>query len=266
MSGQRAHPDNETIAEYQAGALASWHVLRRRRVAAHLAGCPDCSATAQRLTRVSMVLAAAPHPAMPPDVAERLTAVLAAQSLDPHDKTTRGRSRRLLAAPGGRRPALVPAAATVVALAAVGLGGYAISQSGGSPAPTAAKPVSGPAISAGSSMHEGINVSPEHVGTGPRIPSYRVVASGTDYLPQTLRAQLGHEMQAAGLSTTAAPAALAGCLTRIGAESSAEFVDLARYQGRKAWVIASAGHAWVTGTSCSALRSDLVATVALSRS
>lgn len=268
MTSQRVHLDPETIAEYQAGALGFWHVVRRHRIAAHLAGCPDCSALARQLTQVSEVLAAAPSPAMPADVAERLTAVLAAQPSPSATRTAHGRSSRLLAASGGpRRPRLVPATAVMVVLVALGIGGYTLSQTTGS-SPASDHSAIGNAATARKSPAINGRLSPDHVGTGrPAVSggelSYRVVASGTDYLRQSLRAQIIQKMKASPLSPAAPPPALAGCVARVGAGFAVTFVDLARYQGRKAWVMASAGHAWVTSTSCSASRSDLLASVAL---
>ena len=256
------HPDAETIAEYQAGALASWRVVRRRRVASHLAGCPECSAVAHRLAAVSSVLAAAPRPSMPLDVAERLTTVLAVQPSPDNAPSPHKRSRGLLAPPGGRRPRFVPAAAALAILAAVGAGGYALSQTTGS-APREAS--AGSAASVPKPSFGNVGVSPERVGAsnGVNHAVYRVVDSGTDYLEATLRAQLGREMADGALAPATAPRTLPGCLTRLGAASGVTFVDLARYQGRKAWIIGSANRAWVTGTACSSSLSDLFASVTL---
>jgi hypothetical protein len=251
------HPDAETIAAYQAGAPARWRLLRRRRVAAHIAGCPDCSATARQLTAVTAVLAAAPHPQMPAHVAERLTDVLAAQSTQGRSVTTHGRSSGLLAAPGGHRPRLVPAGVIVVILGALGVGGYFLGQSHG-PAPVASSPVRGTSPS-----QTGIALNPEHIGAQDSEPGYRVVASGTDYLPTTLRMQVDHEANDPTLGSVSAPTAMAGCVAKVAEGSVVRFVDIAKYRGRRAWVIASTGRAWVTETSCSATGTDLLVTVAL---
>jgi hypothetical protein len=262
------HPDAETIAGYQAGALARWRLLRRRRAAAHLAGCPDCAATARRLTTVTAVLASASHPTMPAHVAERLTEVLAAQPAPSTRETTHGRSKRLLAAPGGRRPRLVPVGAVVVLLGILGVGGYFIGQTHGPSETTASSSRAqgnhqpGPEVTG-----SGFGMNPERIGaqdsgTGGRT-SYRVVASGTNYLPATLRAQVGHEKGDTSLSGIGAPSALAGCIAKLATGSAVQFVDIAKYQGRRAWVIASAARAWVTETSCSASGTNLLATVTL---
>lgn len=265
------HPDAETIAEYQAGALAPWRVLRRRRIAAHLARCQECASVSRRLSAVTAVLAATPALAMPIDVAERLTVVLAAQPSPAHSPTTHGRSRRLLTAPGGRQPWLVPVGVVVV-LGLLGVGGFALSQGQGhGTSGISSGTLRGTAGASGSPIAgNGIEISPEHVG-GPRATpggqtGYRVVASGTDYLPATLRVQVSGEMADNGLNAAIPPSALAGCVAKIRAGSVVRFVDLAKYQGRQAWVIASTGRAWVTGTMCSATMADLLATVALATS
>lgn len=270
MTRQRVHLDAETIAEYQAGALAFWHVVRRRRIAAHLAQCPDCSSLARRLTQVSVVLAAAPVPAMPAGVAERLTAALSAESSPPAITAKPGRSRRLLTPSGGRGPRLVPAMTAMAVLVALGVGGYTLSQTtspGASSGHAASNAVSAP----GKSSPVNGRIAPDHVGAGRTAAggvqlSYRVVATGTDYLPQTLRAQVIREMKASVLSVASPPAALAACVARIGAGSVATFIDLAQYQGRKAWIVASAERAWVTGTLCSASRPDLLTSISLTLS
>lgn len=263
------HPDAETIAGYQAGALARWRLLRRRRVAAHLAGCPDCAATARRLTAVTAVLASAPHPTMPANVAERLTEVLAAQSAPDTRVTTDGRSRRLLGTPGGHRPRLVPVGAVVVLLAILGVGGYFLGQihqpSGVTASSSAARESPQPGMNPSGN---GFQMKPEHIGAqestaGTDQTGYRVVASGTNYLPATLGAQVSREMGDTTLGGAAAPPALASCIAKLAAGPGVRFVDIARYRGLRAWVIASSGRAWVTGTSCSASGTDLLATVSL---
>jgi hypothetical protein len=263
------HPDAETIAGYQAGALARWRLLKRRRVAAHLAGCPDCAATARRLTAVTAVLSSAPHPTMPTNVAERLTEVLAAQPAPESVITTNGRSRRLLGTPGGHRPRLIPVGAAVVLLGILGVGGYFIGQIHQSPgvAASSSAPRQRPQPGMNSSGN-GFQMKPEHIGaqestSGTDQTGYRVVASGTNYLPATLSAQVTREMSETTLGDAAAPSGLASCITKLATGSTVRFVDIAKYHGMRAWVIASSKRAWVTGTSCSASGADLLATVSL---
>jgi hypothetical protein len=75
MKGQRAHPGAEAIADCMGGAR-TW---RARRVAAHIAACPSCSAMERQFGQVSAVLAAVPQPPLPGEVALRLDAALAAE-------------------------------------------------------------------------------------------------------------------------------------------------------------------------------------------
>jgi hypothetical protein len=265
------HPDAETIAAYQAGALARWRLFRRRRVAAHLAGCRVCAATARRLTTVTAVLAAAHHPTMPANVAERLTEVLAAQPTPDSRLTTHGRSTRLLAPSGGRRPRLVPVGVVVVILGVLGVGGYFLGQTQPSAGVSSSSATRSATRSGTDQSGGGVRMNPEHVGAQESTPGgqqsgYRVVASGTDYLPATLPAQVGQEMNDAALGKVAAPSALAGCVANVAAGSLVRFVDVAKYRGKRAWVIAASGRAWVTGTSCSATETDLLVTVALAAS
>ena len=70
------HPGTDVLAEFRAG-LITGH--RGDRIAAHLAGCEHCRVTDARLTELPALLAAGPPPVMPPDVAQRLDQVLAAE-------------------------------------------------------------------------------------------------------------------------------------------------------------------------------------------
>lgn len=116
-----------------------------------------------------------------------------------------------------------------------------------------------------------MRIGPDHVGvnhstlsTNGTSPGYRVVSTGTVYQPATLRTQVSHELTAsAKAATITAPANLASCVRRVAGIEHLVFVDVARYKGELAFVIASAGHAWVTSATCSSAKPDLVASVAL---
>jgi hypothetical protein len=283
MTGQRAHPDAEAIADCQAGVTGFWRAFRRplqRRVAAHIAGCTRCSALARQLSEVSVVLAAAPRPSMPVSVAERLTAALAAEAGATEVNGGIREPGAVLAAPdggqdragghgggrgrGGRRRVLVPVSVTLSILAAIGGGGYVLSHQGSSASIASSSNAAGKSAagSRAGSHHLGTAESPASSYSG--ITGYPVVASGTDYQAAGLGAQISREVNAgAALSTTVAPGNLAGCVRRVSGGAHVVFVDLARYQGQQAFVIASAGRAWVAGTGCSTARSDLLAAVAI---
>jgi hypothetical protein len=73
----RRHVSAEVLARYQEGDLRA---RRAARVAAHLSACSRCARTGSELTAVPGLLAGIGRPAMPADVAERLTLAIAAES------------------------------------------------------------------------------------------------------------------------------------------------------------------------------------------
>src|SRR5262249_27728355 len=76
MSGQR-HPDTEALADYRAGLIGGF---RRRRLAAHVAGCAQCASVSEQLDAVGTMLASVPAPAVPDEVERRVAAALAAEA------------------------------------------------------------------------------------------------------------------------------------------------------------------------------------------
>ncbi|SEP84592.1 zf-HC2 domain-containing protein [Microlunatus flavus] len=70
------HPSRDTLADAAEGLLEP---AEAATVDAHVAGCADCRAELAAFSEVSTVLAAAPSPTMPADVAARLAAVLATE-------------------------------------------------------------------------------------------------------------------------------------------------------------------------------------------
>ena len=88
MSGQR-HPDTEALAEYRAGLIGGF---RRRRLAAHVAGCAQCASVSERLDAVGSVLASVPAPAMPDEVQRRIAAALAAEATARQAEGTAGQA------------------------------------------------------------------------------------------------------------------------------------------------------------------------------
>jgi hypothetical protein len=76
MSGQW-HPGTEALAEYREGLIGGF---RRRRLAAHVAGCGQCASVIERLDAVGSVLASVPAPAVPDEVERRIVAALAAEA------------------------------------------------------------------------------------------------------------------------------------------------------------------------------------------
>ncbi len=138
MRGQMTHADTDLLAEFRAGLIAG---RRGRRIGAHVAGCDRCAALGDRLAGVSALLAGVPPPVMPPSVARRLDAVLAAEAerkADPERAGGDGLADRAADARPARHRGfrlvqvglLAPAAAVVLAAA-----GYGLSQIGRGPSP-----------------------------------------------------------------------------------------------------------------------------------
>lgn len=70
------HPSRDTLADAAEGLLAP---AAGAEVDAHLDGCADCRAETAAFAEVSTILATAPAPVVPADVARRLSAVVAAE-------------------------------------------------------------------------------------------------------------------------------------------------------------------------------------------
>jgi anti-sigma factor RsiW len=70
------HPSRDVLADAAEGLLQP---AEAAVVDAHLAGCADCRAETAAFAEVGTVLASAPAPAMPTDVARRLAGVVAAE-------------------------------------------------------------------------------------------------------------------------------------------------------------------------------------------
>jgi hypothetical protein len=294
MKGQRTHPGAEAIADC-VGGVRTW---RARRVAAHIAGCPSCSAMGRQLGQVSAVLAAVPPPPLPGDVARRLDAALATEvaarvasgstlpetsvpaavpsgssavppesvvlppgSVRPDGQRPR---RRPSGSPRWRVPRPVPVLTALACLVLAG-GGYLISQSG-KPSAVSANSAAGSAAQA--------QRQPRHTGAAFRPgfiegPAYNVRSTNTDYLTATLRAQALSELSSPAPSkgtplSPASSSALQGCVMEVAGNDTPSFVDLARYQGRPATIIVARDHAWVTSRGCNATQHGVLDSVSLS--
>ncbi|MGH3149120.1 MAG: hypothetical protein ACRDOB_00095 [Streptosporangiaceae bacterium] len=264
--GHTTHPDSDVLAEFRAGLVTG---RRGKQVAAHLAACDRCTALDRQLAEVGSLLAAAPPPALPDGLAERLDTVLAAELArqDEAERAGAGQSGHPVKRP---RPAgngrwrlvalrmLAPAAAIVVLAA----GGYGLSRLSSSPSSstTASRPVPAassaharPAIGAGG-------------GSVPRpafMPSraFDLYTSSTDFQRATLGRQLAAEVvrPAATRPPQTPPAQLVGCVNRVTQKVSPgtpRLVENARFQGQPATVIVArsgAGYrAWMLAPGCSA--------------
>lgn len=276
------HPESDVLAEYQAGLVTG---RRRASIASHLAGCEHCAGLSGQLAEVSALLAAAPAPAMPGDVARRLDAVLAAETAKRHssERAVDDRPAHRASSPGPRRRwdlrlvtqrILLPAAAVLV-LAAGGFGlsrvagssssSSAASGSAAAPAATVAGPASGTAAPS----------SQSHAVPAFEAPlSFPVVNSTTNYKRATLRPQLETELQRhteRALGRPVLPSgSLKGCVQRVTegtVPGTLVLVERAHFQGQPAVVIVAVqgdhDAAWVTASGCSATSVHVLATAAL---
>ena len=288
MRGQMTHPDPDVLAEFRAGLGTG---RRRARIASHLAACERCTGLSDQLGEIPALLAAAPAPAMPDAVAQRLESVLAAQVAqrdssertvgDPahhraHDRAHQGARQGARHRARSPRPGrhwdfrlvalrvLAPAAGVLVLAA----GGYGLSHIGGSSTSSAA--AGSEAASASSRAQAGAAAAPSSAATSrpeaaPLEPAARfgVVTSATDYrratLPQQLKRELQRYARPAGSVQELAPGPVKECVLRVTAgisPVSLVLVEEAYYQGQPANVIVAArgdhDAAWVTTPTCSA--------------
>ena len=279
-------------------------LLSRRamaRIRAHLSGCPHCAEVDAGLAEVPALLALTSAPPMPPELATRIEAALAAEAAGPRAEpaqpavpapsptagrphTDRPRARR--GRPGLAQRVLAYAAVVVVV---AGGGGYLLSHltsgsSPGSAASTAAGPARGAAPGA---RYEG------QANSAAGSSGFLLISSGTDYRPGQLPAQAAAAVARymppsadthAAAPTKQAPAApvpsrpvrqprilatLTACVARIAAGRQPRLVDRAQYDGRPATIIVlpataqAQAEVWVVGPACSAARSDVITHTAL---
>jgi hypothetical protein len=288
MRGQMTHPDPDVLAEFRAGLGTG---RRRARIASHLAACERCTGLSDQLGEIPALLAAAPAPAMPDAVAQRLESVLAAEVAqrdssertvgDPahhraddraHQGAHQGARHRARSPRPGRGwdfrlvalRVLAPAAGVLVLAA----GGYGLSRIGGGS--TSSVAAGSAAASAASRAQAGAAAVPSSAATSrpeaaPLEPAARfgVVTSATDYrratLPQQLKRELQRYARPAGSVQELAPGPVKECVLRVTAginPVSLVLVEEAYYQGQPANVIVAArgdhDAAWVTTPTCSA--------------
>jgi hypothetical protein len=282
VKGQMTHLESGVLAEFRAGLVTG---RRRASIASHLEACDRCAGLSDQLGEIPVLLAAAPAPAMPDDVARRLDLVLAAEAAkrNSSERTVDDSPAHPPASPGPRRRwdfrlvtqrILVPAAAVVVLAA----GGFGLSRVvGSSPSSSTA---------AGSEAAPAASAPPANGTAGPRSGATRgspaieaplnfpVVNSGTKYLRATLRQQLETELRrhterALGPQVLAS-GSVKGCVQRVTqgtVPGTLALVERAHFQGQPAIVIVavSGDHdaAWVTAPGCSASSDHVLAAVTL---
>ena len=299
MRRHSAHVDANVLAELSAGLISG---RRATRIHAHLAGCQRCAKVSARLSEVSVLLASVPPPAMPEIVSRRLTAAITEEAAARSGAAGRPaglagqhafqHAARAHVGPSSERrrgltsPVAARAFAAAAAVCVVTAGGYAMAR-------LTAPGGSGPVVQAGTGriVHQHAatagpgpyQVGPSYTGNrgprGPAQPTFDVVSSGIDYQHATLSTQVGSELSkvssisadsAAGKRILRAPTAQQdSCVQRVTSSVKPALVDVARYQGRPATVIALAqegnpvAQAWVVGPQCSAGTSDVLAHVLL---
>jgi Putative zinc-finger len=212
----RGHVSAESLARYAEGLLRRG---RAARIRTHLADCPECAAEQTRLTDVTVLLQEIPAAPLPPAVAARLDAALAAESARPAAQPTEaargngvpqpagparpgggdpGRPRR--PAGGGRwrwlqAPAVVRGLAAAGAVVVLGGVGYGIAQavSSTSSSPSGASTSSGSAREAkpgfgapAGGPNTGMHQNSSAAGSSAAIT---VMHSRTHYQPGTLGQQ-----------------------------------------------------------------------------
>ena len=141
-----AHLDLDALADVAAGESDA---------TGHLAGCPSCTSRLGELTaaeqRVSAALGGLAPPALPDDVATRLTAALAAEPPLSVDPSSRAASVTALPPPAPGRRWLPAAAAAAVLMVSAGALGLAFLPEGGGDEASIAAGAGGPALPASES-------------------------------------------------------------------------------------------------------------------
>jgi len=260
-----AHYDYETLADLAEGLLEDDQAAS---VNAHLDTCADCRDRSADLADVSRILAEAPVPSMPAELAERIDSAIAAESLN--DATVVSLEQRR----GRRHWRIMSAAAATVVV----LGGGAVvgkmalnGASDGNHSQSAGAPVTDRTNSNGDSASRMAPTmgtkSLDTTASAPKAaPGYSVSHTGTDYRQGQLNQQVGRmfgkgpELQVGG--GPGADEQLAQCVSKVAQGKKPVLVDSAKYEGKQATVIALPGtkagafDVWAVGADCSVLKHE----------
>jgi hypothetical protein len=248
-----AHLDYDVLADLAEGLLEDDEAAS---VNAHLDTCADCRDLSADLADVSRLLAEAPAPPMPAELAERIDTAIAAESLNTATVASleqrRGRRHwRILSA---------AAAAVVVLGGGAAVGTIAMDDTSGGNGQAATPPQD----NARSGPTGGQGMAPNAAPSA----AFTVTHSGTDYRSVTLTKQAGQVVYGTQkLNAADAPdTRLRGCVLGLVGERKPVLVDRARYEGSPATVIAvrdAAGKLllWVVGPDCSAQNQHILKTV-----
>ncbi|WP_242908636.1 anti-sigma factor family protein [Actinomadura terrae] len=247
-----AHLDYDVLADLAEGLLEDDQAAS---VNAHLDTCAECRDLSADLADVSRILAEAPVPSMPAELAERIDSAIAAESLNNATVVSMEQRR-------GRRHwrILSAAAATVVVLG----GGAVVSKialdesDGGSHQSVARSPVQDPGKNRTASGAAPQSPSGQ---TMLNAPSYVVARSGTDYNTDDLGRQVDRligDQERTKLYGDPPDQRLAGCVNGVTRGRAPALVDRATFEGEQATVIAIRGakpgswNVWVVGPDCTA--------------
>ncbi|WP_433475521.1 anti-sigma factor family protein [Spirillospora sp. CA-142024] len=240
-----AHLDYDVLADLAEGLLEDDQAAS---VNAHLDTCAECRELSADLADVSRILAEAPVPSMPAELAERIDTAIAAESM--HTATVASMEQRR----GRRHWRILSAAAAAVVVVGGGaaVGKVALEGASGDHGKAAA-----PAQDNSRSAASGSGVAPNAAPAA----SFTVAHSDTDYRPATLSAQIGRVLaddQELRAKAASPDADLRGCVNRVTGNKIPLLVDQAKYEGKPAIVIALDGgesgkrNIWVVAPDCSA--------------
>lgn len=251
-----AHLDYDTLADLAEGLLPD---SRAASADAHLAGCTECRDRSAELTNVTRLLAEAPMPPMPAELASRIDEAIAAEA------TTSGSVVSLDSRRGRRRIRILSAAAAAVVVvgggAVVGhslMTGSVTTESGSAQSQPVQDRTGSPAAKRQQQAPNALKGSAG--GAAGAGGGYLALRSGTDYTASGLGRQLSGQLSQGDSRTTEelATEQLSGCVRRVTQGRMPLLVDVARYEGRPATVIVLPGtdsgrfDVWIVRPACSA--------------
>ncbi len=234
-----AHLDYDVLADLAEGLLDEEFA---GSVQAHLADCAECRARSEDLFSVSELLAAAPMPMMPPDLAMRLDKLVMAEAErgSVSDLATRRRMRSVR---------FMSVAAAVLVVTGGGLAGRSLLTSENSKDTAASIQAPESAADSGS--------APSSLSRS-RL-TVQSVESKTDYRKATLASQVTQQIQSGESRTLSVKPSkqLIDCVNLVSGGSRTLLVDQAQYEGQPATIIVvspgtGSNEIWVVGPKCSA--------------
>lgn len=259
------HLDYETLADLAEGLLDDEQAASANN---HMVDCDVCLSRSADLAEVSQLLADAPVPPLPLELAQRIDDAIAAESSSSPAAAgkppRRRRNLRLLSA----------AAAAVVAVGGGALVGNELLRSSTSPEYTKSQAAQDPNDSSAGSAGGLVARAPAPSSSqklkpgarqGPASGRYQPIASGVEYQGATLAGQVRTVLRSKGDGSVTSAVGLEECVTQISKGVDPVLVDLARYNGRQATVIVLRGSdpheldVWVVGPKCSATIPDVIA-------